>query len=341
MSKKVFGIDFGTRMIKIYKKGEGVVLDQNNVIAVADRKHVIAVGDEASEMCEKAPNNIKVTYPIKFGVVADIASMQALLNMFLAQVNKSKTKMSGADFIVAVPNDVTEVEKRAFFDLIANSNAKPKSIKIVEKPIADAVGVGLEVTTARGVMTVNIGADTTEISIMSLGGIVLSKLIPIGGNRLDESIKLLVKKKYNLVIGDKTAETIKKQLASAIPIEEEYMSVYGRNVVSGLPIETEISSSLVYEAIREHMHSIIDSIKIILERTPPEISSDIIDAGIFVTGGSAHIRNIDKLIETETELVVNVSNDPENSVVNGLGMILDNPELSSLAAPLRQTNYSM
>lgn len=341
MSRRVFGIDFGTSMIKIYKKGEGIVLDQKNVIAIADRKKVIAVGDEAYEMFEKAPINIVVTYPVKYGVVADIANMQALLNQFLNQINPSRSKFNSTDFIIAVPNDITEVEKKAFFDLVANSNAKAKTIRVVEKPIADAVGVGLDVTTARGVMTIDIGADTTEISIMSLGGIVISKLIPIGGNKLDESIKLLVKKQYNLVIGDKTAETIKKQLASAIPIEEEFIKVYGRNVVTGLPTEMEISSDQVYSSIKEHMYTIIDSIKIILERTPPEISADIIESGIYVTGGSANIRNIGKLVEMETDLMVNISNDPENSVVNGLGQILDDPNLTLLTSSLRQTNYSI
>jgi Actin-like ATPase involved in cell morphogenesis len=328
MAKKIFGIDIGTSMIKVYKKDEGIVLNEKNVIAVANRKSIIAVGNEAYDMFEKAPINIHVSFPVKNGVIADIANMEALLNRFLKKLTQNR---SGAEFIIAVPTDITEVEKRAFYDLILNANIKAKSIRMVEKPIAVALGIGLDITNAHGVMTVDIGADTTEVSIMSLGGIVLSKLIPIGGKNLDESIKAFVKKKYNLVIGNKTAETIKKSLASAVPIEEETVTVYGRNVVSGLPAEMEISSSMVYEAVQEHFYTIIDSIKIILERTPPEISSDIIDSGIYISGGSAYIRNLDKLIAEQTDLTINICNVPENSVVNGLGNIIEDPAFSSLA----------
>lgn len=340
MANKVFGIDFGTSTIKIFKKGAGVILNERNVIAVANKKNIIAVGNEAFEMFEKAPANIQVSYPVKNGVIADIANMQALLNAMLKQVNGSGKKIGSADFVVAIPTDITEVEKRAFYDLIANSQAKVKSIGVVDKPIADALGVDLDVTTARGVMTVNIGADTTEVSIMSLGGIVLSKLVPVGGNKLDESIKLFVKKKYNLIIGDKTAETIKKQLASAYPVDEDSIKVYGRNVVTGLPTEMDISSAMVYESIKEYLYTIIDSIKIILERTPPEISADIIDSGIFITGGSAKIKMLDKLISSETELPINICPNSDNTVVLGLGKIIEEAELSTLALTSKPNSYS-
>lgn len=339
MSRKAYGIDFGTSMIKIYRKGQGILLDEKNVIAIADRKRVIAVGNEAYEMFEKAPENIYVSYPIKSGVVADIDNMQTLLDTFIGQLN-AKQLFGGRDFYVAVPSDITEVQKRAFYDLIANSNAKAKHIWIVEKPIADAMGAGLDVTTAQGVMVVDIGAETTEISILSLGGIVLSKLIPVGGNKLDETIKLTVKKKYGLVIGDKTAEGIKKQLASALPIQTEAMKVYGRDVVSGLPAEMEVDSDMVYDSIIEHLTSVIDAMKVILERTPPEISADIIDAGIYITGGSSQILHLDGLISQETDLKVNLVADPENSVVNGIGKIMEEPSLLELAFSLRQANYT-
>jgi len=339
MSRKAYGIDFGTSMIKIYRKGQGVLLDEKNVIAVQDRKKVIAVGNDAYDMFEKAPGNISVSYPIKCGVVADIDNMQTLLDTFIGQLN-AKQLFGGRDFYVAVPNDITEVQKRAFYDLIANSNAKAKHIWIVEKPVADATGAGLDVTTAQGVMIVDIGAETTEISIISLGGIVLSKLIPVGGSKLDETIKLTVKKRYGLVIGDKTAEGIKKQLASALPIPEETMKVYGRDVVSGLPTEMEVGSDMVYESVCEHLTTVIDAMKVILERTPPEISADIIDAGIYVTGGSSQIRRLDDLITRETDLKVNLVSDPENSVVNGMGKIMEDADLAELAYSLKQANFS-
>lgn len=334
MASKAYGIDFGTSTIKIFKKGHGIVLDERNIIAVADRKTVIASGDEAYDMYEKAPSNIQVTYPVRSGVIADVANMMALLNHFMFKVSGSK-RPGTADFIVATPTDITEVERRSFYDLIASSNLKVGHIKIVEKPIADAVGAGLDIMTARGVMIVDIGADTTEVSILSLGGIVLSKLIPVGGNKLDEAIKNIVKRKYNLYIGDKTAENIKKKLACAFPTVEATVKVYGRDVVSGLPTVMEVSSDTVYEAISEYMYSIIDAIRIILERTPPEISSDIIDSGIYITGGSAKIFGLDELLRKETDLKINICEDSANTVVRGLGRILEDSKLASLADILR------
>lgn len=340
MSSRMFGIDFGTSTIKIYKKGQGIVLDERNIIAIFDRKNVIAAGNEAFEMYEKAPANIVVTYPVRSGVIADVGNMTALLTHFIKQLCGGKS--SGAsDYIVATPTDITEVERRSFYDLIASSGLKVGHIKIVEKPVADAVGAGLDIMTARGVMIVDIGADTTEVSILSLGGIVLSKLIPVGGNRLDEAIKTMVKKKYNLYIGDKTAENIKKKLACAISGVEGSVKVYGRDVVTGLPTEMEVSSKDVYEAISEYMYSIIDAIKIILERTPPEISSDIIDSGIYITGGSAKIFALDEFLHQETDLKINICPDSSNTVVKGLGKIMEDHKLSSLADSLRpKTNVN-
>lgn len=337
MALKTFGIDFGTSTIKISRKGQGIVLDERNIIAIADRKTIIATGDEAYDMYEKAPPNIVVTHPVRNGVIADVANMTALLVHFVKKLSGAK-KPGAADFIVATPTNITEVERRSFYELIATSGLKVGRIKIVEKPIADALGAGLDIMTARGVMIVDIGADTTEVSILSLGGIVLSKLIPIGGNRLDEAIKGVVKKKHNLYIGDKTAENTKKKLASALPGVEAMAKVYGRAVVTGLPALMEVSSTTVYEAISEYLYSIVDAIRIILERTPPEISSDIIDSGIYVTGGSANIFELRGLIAKETGLKVNICDDPANTVVKGLSRIMDEQELSSLADSLRPKN---
>lgn len=334
MASKVFGIDFGTSTIKVYRKGQGIVFNERNIIAISNKKNVIAVGDDAFEMYEKAPSNIKVSYPVRNGVIADVADMTALLTCFIKQLNGGK-RPGAADYIVATPTDITEVERRSFYDLIASSDLKVGHIKIVEKPIADAVGAGLNVTNAHGVMVVDIGADTTEISVLSLGGIVLSKLIPVGGNRFDDAIKSMVKRKYNLYIGDKTAENIKKKLASAIPEVEGSVKIFGRDVVSGLPIEMEIKSSDVYEAISEYLFAIIDSTKIILERTPPEITADFIESGIYITGGSAKIFALDKLLHQETDLKINICPDSSSTVVNGLGKIMEEPKLANLADALR------
>lgn len=339
MTNKLLGIDLGTSTLKIYKKGQEVIFDEKNVIAIENRKRVIAFGDEAYDMLEKAPKTIQVSYPIRNGVIADIRNMETLIDCAFKKI--LKTNIRGGYCLVAVPTDITEVEKKAFYDLIISSKAKVKAVGIVEKPIAAALGAGLDITCANGVMTVDIGADTTEISIMSLGGIVISKLIPVGGNKLDESIRLCVKKKYNLLIGDKTAEYIKKELANAYREEEASVKVYGRNVVTGLPTEMEIGSAMVHEAIIEYLNTMIDAIKMILERTPPEISSDIIDSGIYLTGGSANIKNLDKLIAEETELTVNVAENPANAVIKGLGTIVEDSNLNMLATIISSSTNSM
>lgn len=334
MASRKFGIDLGTNTIKIYKKDTGIVLDEYNTIAVSNGK-ILAIGDDSYEMYERNPENITISFPVRDGVIADVHNMVLLINNFMKKINSGK-KIGLSDFVVATPTDITEVEKRAFFELIANSNLRAGNIKIIEKSIADALGLGLDITTARGVLVVNIGGDTTEISVLSLGGIVLSKLIPIGGNKLDASIKNIIKKNYNLHIGSKTAEYVKKELASAVPIEEKKITVFGRHVVSGLPIQETISSVHVYEAISEYLFTIIDAVKSILERTPPEISSDIIDGGIYMTGGSALIENLDLLIKKETGLSININAEPQNSVIKGLGVVLEDPKFSVLCFELKQ-----
>ncbi|MFA9463630.1 MAG: rod shape-determining protein [Velocimicrobium sp.] len=338
MSKRMFGIDLGTSKIKIYKRGEGIVLDQSNAIAIANKKNLIAVGDEANEMYEKVPISISVSYPVKCGVIAEIAHMQMLLNYFFDGLIGKKTSIgSTVEFLVAVPTDITEVEKKSFYDLIANSNVKSKNIGMVEKPIATALGMGLDIYHAHGILTVDFGAETTEISILSLGGIVLSKLIPIGGRKIDESIKVFIKKRYNLVIGDKTSEYIKMNLVSAFPQEKESIFVCGRNVVTGLPCEMEIFSEEVNEVVSEHLITVIEAVRVILERTPPEISADIYRSGIYLTGGSAKLRNLDQLFTRETALKVNVVDDPENTVANGLGELVENVGSSKLSANVIKT----
>ncbi|MCR5153323.1 MAG: rod shape-determining protein [Lachnospiraceae bacterium] len=340
MAGKVFAIDFGTSSLKIYRKDEGVIFNEKNIIAISDNKKICAIGDDAFEMYGKAPDNFSVTYPVKNGVIADIQNMLSLLNTAFSKISEKSGKITGADIIVASPTDITEVEKRAFFDLAASSCAKPKRVRVVEKPIANAVGAGLDVLNANGVMIVDIGADTTEISIVSLGGIVLSKLVRIGGNKFDDSIISNVRKTNNLIIGNKTAETIKKKLAYASDPQHDSLKVFGRNVMSGLPTEAEITTEFVYETLAENLHVIADAVHMILEKTPPEIAADIIDNGIYVTGGSANIRNIDKLFEKETELNVNIVPDPENTAVNGLGKMLEDPDkYDPLILSLRHTFY--
>lgn len=339
MAQHVYGIDLGTSNFKIFGTSTKKTINEKNIIAIKDKKDVYDFGDNAFEMFEKAPSNIEVTFPVKFGVIADIKNMDTLFECFFKKLNGHNGNGSG-DFCIAVPTDITEVEKRAFYDLIAESKIKAKKINVVEKPIADAVGVGINVDSPKGNLIVNIGADTTEISVISLGGIVLSKLIKTGGTKLDDTICNIVRKKYNLIIGSRTAENIKKNLADATNTGSKTCIAYGRNIVTGLPASKEISSELVYTAICECLHSIVDSIKVILERTPPELAADIIDTGIFLTGGSALISNLDTLIHNETGLKVNKCERPDETVINGITQIITNEKLSGLMYVPREKNYN-
>ncbi len=339
MASNVYGVDIGTSNIKLYNKDKQEILNEKNIIAISNKKDVFAFGDDAFEMEGKAPENIKVSCPVKDGVVADVDNMCELFKLFYKKSNKGK-KSSGDDFYVAVPTDITDVEKRAFYELIIDAKIKAKNIYIIDKPVADAIGAGINVTSAQGVMVVDIGSDTTEISVLSLGGIVISKSVKIAGKKFDDNIIMTVKKKYNLIIGNKTAEVLKKNLAYAIDCEDKTFPVYGRDVVSGLPVQVHVSSKDIYECMYEPIHSIIDSIKVILERTPPELAADIIDTGVYLSGGSSMIRNLDKLISEETGLkVINVET-PSETVIRGVKEVINNPKAYvGIAKIPREKNY--
>ena len=345
MSEKVYGIDMGTNAIKICQKNAGVVLHQKNMIAMVRKTEPLALGDEAFSMYEKAPKNIDVKKPVVNGVIADFSAMQAMIQLYFKGFKGKKmpenlSAGSNSEFIIAVPTDITEVEKRAFYDVIASSSLKTKKIRIVEKPIADALGAGLDVMDATGRLIVNIGADTTEISLISLGGIVQSRLLKIGGTKFDEAILQAVKKKHNLVIGMKSAERLKMNLASGIKEDEEKtFDVMGRNLITGLPNRVTVTNHLIYEAMSESLSSIIDSIKFILEKTPPELSMDIMHDGICMTGGSTHIKNLDLLIQQETGLSIMKMEDPELTVAKGLGLIMEKPEYDRMAYNFQESTF--
>ena len=345
MSEKIYGLDIGTNSIKIHQKGTGVVVHQKNMIAMVKKNEPLALGDEAYSMYEKAPKNISVRKPMVNGVIADFTAMQIMIQLYF-RGSRGKNAIEGlnangnSEFYIAVPTDITDVEKRAFFDLIASSSLKTRKIFLVDKPIADALGAGLDVMDSTGRLIVNIGADTTEISLISLGGIVQSRLLKIGGSKFDEAIQQAVKKKHNLVIGMKSAERLKMQLASGIREEEEKThDVMGRNLITGLPNRVTVTNHLIFDAMSESMSSIIDAIKFILEKTPPELSMDIMHDGICMTGGSTRINNLDLLIQQETGLSIMKVEEPELSVVKGLGMIMDNPEYTRLAGTLQESSF--
>lgn len=334
MSNNVFGIDLGTCNLKIFCKATGKVINEKNTIAIVNKNQLYAFGNDAYAMYEKAPESIQVSFPVVSGVIADYNNMQTMICEILEKHMKSHIK--GAEFIVAVPTDITEVEKKAFFDLFYKSRFKPKSVLLCEKPIADAVGLDLDVNSPTGYMIVNIGADTTEISVISLGGLVLSELLHFGGKRLDESIMSHLKRNYSLVIGEKTASFLKEELGCALPDGMEKTAVIvGRDVVSGLPIEMEVSAQMVYDAIKENLNSICTSIKMILEKTPPELARDIINSGIYLTGGASQISRLDELFTQITNIRVNSCEYPEESAVRGLNKIVSEDKYKKLAFSMK------
>lgn len=322
MPFNAFGIDLGTSNIKIYDGLTDTIISRKNMIAVQKfqgQKTVMAYGDDAFEMFEKAPANITVSHPVTYGVIADINHMQILLHNFI--MDEVHGNLRSADFYLSVPTDITQVEKRAFFDLVKDSNVKARNIFIVEKAIADGIGLNVDVKNSQGILVVNIGYETTEISILSMGGIVISKLIKIGGKKFDESIRNIIRKEYNLLIGIKTAEKVKIALPELEAMEEDAI-VYGRDIVTGLPVERSIPTALIERAMHENFESIIDSVRAILERTPPELGADIYKRGIFLTGGSARIGDLHELISNNTGLKVNFSPNGEESVAFGLSQII-------------------
>lgn len=333
MINNVYGIDLGTCNMKIYCKASNKILNEKNTIALVNRDQIYAFGDDAYAMYEKAPEQIQVVFPVVGGVIAEFNHLQNMLQIYLE--SHMKGKLRGSEYIVAVPTDITEVEKKAFFDMFYKSRLKPKSVLLCEKPIADAVGLGLDVNEPTGIMIVDIGADTTEISVLSLGGLVLSDLLHSGGNRIDESIITYVKRKYNLIIGQKTAQSMKETLGSGVPGNKETMVVVGRDVVSGLPIEMEMSGEVVYEAIKDNLNTICNSIKMILEKTPPELAKDIIHSGIYITGGSSQIHDLDHLFKQITGIEINTCEDPEECVVRGLVKIVSDSKYKHLAFSMK------
>ena len=328
MANNAFGIDLGTNNIKVYSRGDDSIMVEKNMIAIENKKVLFAYGNSAFEMYEKAPGNIHISYPLTNGVIADIKNMETLVRYFVTDLQKGNCRP--ADFYIAVPTDVTDVEKRAFYDLIKYANVKAKKIMVVEKAVADGLGLDIEVKNSQGVLVVNVGFETTEISILSLGGIVLSRLIKTGGLKFDEAIRAAVRKEFSLVIGGRTSEAVKISLKD-LEQEGKGAIVYGRDIVTGLPIEREIPTKLVVECLEEHFASIIDNVKVILERTPPELAADIYRHGIYLTGGASQISHLAERLAAGTGLRVNVSENPVTSVVLGLAKIIKDDNYKSVA----------
>ena len=319
-----YGIDFGTSNLKIYDNSSDTILNISNTIAVVDGDQMYSYGDDAYSMYEKAPDNIEVSFPVSCGVIADFDNMQTMVLKILETDLGARLKNS--DITVAVPTDITEVEKKAFQDLFLKSKVKFKNVKLCEKPIADALGIGLDVTEPTGVMIVDIGGDTTEISVISLGGLVQTQLLEFGGNLLDESIVTHMKRKYNLLIGKKTAKSLKEEIGTAKEGGEGKMTIVGRNVVSGLPIEFEVDAATIFEAIKMDLSSICSEVKRALEKVPPELAKDIVHSGIYLTGGGSNLKDLADFFSEETNIDVIVCEDSAETVAKGLNAVASDPK---------------
>ncbi|MFH1094140.1 MAG: rod shape-determining protein [Candidatus Omnitrophota bacterium] len=315
------GIDLGTANTLIYVKGEGIVLCEPSVVAIKKgTSHVLAVGEEAKKMIGRTPGNIVAIRPMKDGVIADFDISERMLRYFINRVHNRKRFIKPL-IVIAVPSGITEVEKRAVVDSAERAGAR--EVFLIEEPKAAAIGVGLPVQDPIGNMIVDIGGGTTEIAIISLGGIVCSKSLRIGGDEMDDAIIQHLKRSYNLMVGERTAEEIKIKIGSAYPLDEEStLDIKGRDLIAGLPKTIKITSQEVRDALSEPISSIVESVRVILEKAPPELSADLVEQGIVLVGGGSLLRGIDKLLAEETGLPVRVADDALTAVALGTGKFL-------------------
>lgn len=319
------GVDLGTANTLVYVKGKGIVVREPSVVALrTDTGAIEAVGAEAKQMIGRTPGNIVAVRPMKDGVIADFQTTSTMLRHFIRQAMKTKSSWSGKPRVmVSVPSGITAVEKRAVED--ATLEAGAKDAQVIEEPMAAAIGAGLPVGEPTGSMVVDIGGGTTEVAIISLGGIVTSRSIRVAGDEMDDAIIQYVKKTYNLMIGERTAEELKIQIGSAAPLDEaRTLDIRGRDLLSGLPRTFAVSSQEIAEALGDTVGSIIEAVKITLEKSPPELAADIMDRGIVLTGGGALLRNLDRRLSEETGMPVLVAEEPLDCVAIGTGKALDN-----------------
>ncbi len=322
-------IDLGTANTLVYLKSKGIVVSEPSVVAVQKdhmgQRKVLAVGMEAKKMLGRTPGSIIAIRPMKDGVIADFDITEEMLRYFIQKVHNRKTLVRPR-IVICVPSGITQVEKRAVKESAESAGAR--EVYLIEEPMAAAIGAGLPITEASGNMIVDIGGGTTEVAVISLAGVVYAKSVRVGGDKLDEAIVQHLKRKYNMLIGERTAEQIKIEIGSAHPGDElRTMAVKGRDLVSGIPKTLEIDSNEIREALSETVNAIVEAVRIALERTPPELAADIVDKGIVLAGGGAYLRNLDVLLAEETGLPVVIAEDPLSCVVLGSGKVLDELDL--------------
>lgn len=317
------GVDLGTANTLVFVRGKGIVLQEPTVVALdRDSGNIFAVGEEARQMVGRTPSNIVAIRPLKDGVIADFETTEKMLKYFISRAHRRKSFIAPR-VVVGVPSGVTGVERRAVLDACLQAGAR--EAYTIDEPMAAAIGAGLPVHDATGNLMVDIGGGTTEVAVISLGGIVTSKSIRVGGNEMDEAIMHYIKRSYNLMIGERTAEDIKKEIGSAHPdCSEGVREVRGRDLVTGLPKTVQISASEVLEALTEPVSAIVDAVKLTLEKTPPELAADILDRGLVMAGGGSLLRGLDLLLREETGMPVQVADDPLTCVARGTGVTLEN-----------------
>ncbi|MEE1138915.1 MAG: rod shape-determining protein [Acutalibacteraceae bacterium] len=323
------GIDLGTANTLVFVKGKGIVIREPSVVAVDQKSNpprVVAVGMEAKEMIGRTPGSITAVRPLKDGVIADFEITAEMIAAFIKRTTK-RTPFSRIRVLICIPSGVTEVERKAVYD--AAKSAGAKYVSLIEEPMAAAIGSGLPVSEATGSMVVDIGGGTAEVAVISLGDVVTANSARVAGDNFDEAIISYIKKKYNLLIGERTAEDIKIKIGSAYPYEGEgTINIKGRNLMDGLPKNVDVTSEEIREALADPVSQIVDAVKSTLEKTPPELAADIIDHGIMLTGGGALLRGLDKLISAETKIPVIIAQNPLDCVADGTGLCLENDSLS-------------
>ena len=322
-------IDLGTANTLVVLKGQGVVLNEPSVVAIAEnmgKKTVLAVGDEAKTMLGRTPGNISAIRPLRDGVIADFIVTEEMIKHFIKKVHKNKT-FANPRILICVPTGSTPVERKAIQDSALAAGAR--RVQLIEEPIAAAIGAGLPISEATGSMVVDIGGGTTEIAVMSLGGLVYSRSLRVAGDAMDTALVNYMRKEYNLMIGDSTAEKIKKEIGTAIPSNSNTYAVKGRDLRSGTPKEVNITEEDTAEALNDILKEMVNGIKNALENTPPELSADLVDMGLTLTGGGALLKNIDKRFSKETGLPVFIADDPLACVAIGTGKALDQEETFS------------
>lgn len=320
------GIDLGTANTLVFIPGKGIVVNEPSVVAVSPVENIVlAVGNQAKEMLGRTPDNIVASRPMKDGVIADYRVTEAMLRYFINKVT-GKVRIFKPEIMISIPAGVTSTERRAVIDAAVKAGAK--SAFVVKEPLLAAIGAGIPIHNASGNMIINIGGGTSEIAVISLGGVVAAHSARVGGNKFDQAISDYIKRKYGLAVGDRTAEDIKKEIGSAIAqVKEEHMEVRGRDLMGGLPKTIKISSNEVTEALQDELREVINAIKKVFQETPPELAADIMDKGMILSGGGALLRNLDQLITKTIGVPCYVADDPLFCVIKGIGIALDNLEI--------------